>query len=541
MISVNPSRIRPQNRVQTQSDKTPDAQTQTYTAPIGGWVSNTNMAVQDAQTAVVLENFWPTATGVVPRGGSKRRVTIPNAVKTLFEYRAGLSKQFFVADKNNIYAFSDTTLDGTALTAAVSGQSNGDYSFLEMQTDGGSFLSLVNGEDYLQVFDGMSWQQVTDASTPFAVTNVDTRHLSHVWAYNNRQFFVQKDSMNAWYLGVNSVAGPATKLPLAGVFRKGGSLLFGASWSSDSGEDMNDRCVFVTDQGEFAVYHGDPASAATWNYDGVYDLGEPLGPRAIMTVGGDLIIATKAGLIPLSAAVQKDVAELKLMALSRAIDPDWRHEVILTEQTEGWRVEKWNSRNMALVIPPLAHTDRAYSFVVNLETGAWAKFTGWRVNDLHLLGDSLHYGTEEGVVYQCDVGGTDDGDLILCRMCLAFDHLNGGAAFKTAHLVRGTFRHKVPFCVQFSIGTNYRPDFPAAPNSAFASEGVEATWDVATWDQDYWASELADWQISEDWENVSGHGHALAVQMQITSGAPYKAVCELVSIDMTYSVGQVLT
>ena len=540
MIGVHPARIRPQDRVQTPSDKTPSAQTRTYAAPIGGWVSNANMAVQDVQTAVVLENFWPTATGVVPRGGSKRRVTIPNPVKTLFEYRAGLTGQFFVADENNIYAFSDTTLDGTALTATVSGQSNGEYSFLEMQTDGGSFLSLVNGEDYLRIFDGTNWQQVTDVSSPFAVTNVDTRALSHVWAYNNRQFFVEKGTMNAWYLGVNSVAGPAMKLPLAGVFRKGGSLLFGATWSSDSGEDMNDRCVFVTDQGEFALYNGDPASAEMWSFDGVYDLGAPLGPRAIMSVGGDLIVATKAGLVPLSAALQKDVSQLKLAALSRAIDPDWRHEVLLTGQSDGWRVEKWTSRNMALVVPPLAQTDCAYSFLVNLETGAWARFTGWRVNDLHLLGEALHFGTEDGVVYQCDVGGTDDGDLIPCRMCLAFDQLNGGSAFKVAHLVRGTFRHTVPFGAQFSVGTNYLPVFPAAPNSVLASEGVEASWDAATWDQCYWASELTDWQISEKWESVSGHGHALAVQMQLTSGAPYKAVCELVSIDLTYSSGAVV-
>ena len=65
MIGVHPGRIRPQDRVQTPSDKTPGAQTRTYAAPIGGWVSNVNMAVQDVQTAVVLENFWPTATGVL--------------------------------------------------------------------------------------------------------------------------------------------------------------------------------------------------------------------------------------------------------------------------------------------------------------------------------------------------------------------------------------------------------------------------------------------------------------------------------------------
>lgn len=539
MIRVSPARVRPQNRVATKSDKTPDHRVATLTAPVAGWVTNANMATQDQQSANVLEDFWPTTTGISPRGGSKLRVTIPNPVKSLFEYRAGAAKQFFVADENCIYPFSNTTLDGTELTPDVSGQTSGDYSFLETQTDGGSFLTLVNGSDYAQIFDGVAWQQVTDLSSPFAVTGVDTRLLSHVWAYNNRQFFIQKGTMNAWYLGVNSVAGNATKLPLAGVFRKGGSLLFGASWSSDAGQDMNDRCVFVTDQGEFAVYHGDPSGANTWNFDGVYDLGEPLGSRAVMSVGGDLIIATKSGLTPLSAAVQKDVAELKLVALSRAIDPDWRKEVILAGTGDGWRVEKWASRNMALVIPPLQHTDRAYCFVVNLETRAWTKFTGWRVNDLHVLGEALHYGSDAGNVYQCDVGGTDDGELIPCRVCWAFGHLGAPGAFKVAHLVRGTFRHATPFASQFSVGVNYRPAFPAAPNTVIATEGVQADWDTATWDQDEWASELADWQISEKWETVAGQGHALAVQMQITSGTSYKLLCELVSVDLVYAGGSV--
>jgi hypothetical protein len=541
MISVNPSRVRPQDRVQTQSDKTPSVQSKAYIAPIGGWVTNQPLAAQGEQTAVLLENFWPTATGIEPRGGSKLRVTIPGEVKALFEYRAGLSKTYFAADDTAIYEFSDLTLDGTALTASVSGQTSGDYSFLEMQTDGGSYLSVVNGQDHMQIYDGTDWQKVTAKSAPFSITNVATDRISHIWAHRNRQFLIEHATMNAWYLGVNSVAGTATKLPLAGLFKKGGSLLFGATWSSDSGSGMDDRCVFATDQGEFAVFSGgDPSNANDWSLNGVFDLGEPLGKRSILTVGGDLIVATRAGLIPISAAVQKDAAQLKLSALSKAIDPDWRREIVLAGNLDGWRIEKWQSRNMAIFSPPPRDAEQGYCYAVNLETNAWTKFTGWRIGDLKVLGGALHYGNQDGEIFLCDVGGYDNGQAFECRGCFAFDHLGAVGAIKTAHAVRGLWRFRTPIKPLLSIATDYRPNFSATPNAEQFTGGRQATWDTATWDQDDWAEGNEGHQFLERWEPVSGHGKVLAVQVQLTSAATRKLDCELVSIDMTFSVGQVL-
>ncbi len=53
--------------------------------------------------------------------------------------------------------------------------------------------------------------------------------LTYVWKYRNRLFFVQGGSMNAWYLGINSIGGALLQIPLAGATKLGGDLLFGAS------------------------------------------------------------------------------------------------------------------------------------------------------------------------------------------------------------------------------------------------------------------------------------------------------------------------
>lgn len=533
MIPIQPSRRQP-NRAPSGGQQ-PAAQTVTYPAPVGGWVTDQNLLAQNQSSAAVLENFWPTTRGLEPRGGTKRRVTIPNKVEALFEYRAG--GHHFVADESNVYKFTETTLDGTVLTPIVTGQTSGDYAHLETQTAGGSFLSIVNGRDPMQLYDGTGWQAVTDTSSPHAITVLDTDKISHLWAYRNRTFMIEQGTMNAWYLGVNAVSGTATKLPLAGLFTKGGALSFGATWSSDSGSGMDDRCVFATTEGEFAVFSGDPSSATEWVSAGVFDLGEPLDPRAHMSVGGDLIIATKAGLIPISAAMEKDVAQLKLSALSRNIDPDWRQEVINAGRVSGWRLVKWDSRNMAILAPP-KQAEQGYCFAVNLETGAWTKFTGWLIDDIQVMGGVLFYGDANGIVYQCDIGGTDDGNLIPCKAQWASDGQGRPDVLKRASMAVCQFQYSTPFLPKMSIATDFNTDFPTPPNASQESSSGGAQWDASEWDVTPWGGFTGKDKVLRKRTVVSGHGHVLAPQLQIVSGASFKLDCELISVDLHFTAGQ---
>ena len=542
MITVEAPRVRSPQRAPAQTDKTPSAQSKHYVAPILGWVTNTPPSQQPEGSAIVLDNFWPTETGIEPRGGTNRRVTVANAVQCLFDYRAGASDVYFVADTTAVYAFTESTPDDTALTAAITRQTSGIYSFLEKQTDAGAYLTIVNGTDFAQIFDGTSWQQVTDVSSPFAITGVATNILSHVWSYRERTFFIEKGSMNAWYLGVNSVAGAATKLPLSGVFNKGGSLLLGATWSTDSGEGMDDRCVFMTDRGEVAVYTGgNPGDANDWSLDGVYDVGEPLGKNCTINVGGDLIIATNLGMVPLSAAMQKDPTQLRLDAISRAIDPDWRRAVVTAGSGLEWRLVKWEGRNMAVVAPPIGASEIGYIWTVNLETGAWSRTTGWSVGDIQVLGAGLYYGDASGNVFQCDVGGYDNGSSFECRACLAFDHLGAVGALKVAHVLRSTWKCNAAFNAKHTVASDYKPEFGTAPAVPSESGGNIGEWDASQWDVDFWAGDGAtSFQIEQEWESVSGQGEVLAAQVQVTSGQTTKLACELISLNLLYSPGAVL-
>ena len=414
-----------------------------YLSPFGGWVTNANPVSQDPHSASILDNFWPEKTGIEPRGGAVKRLKLPGAVWSLFEYEDGEKMRFFAATEKDLYVFGPETNERAPLRKAISNQTSGLYSVLEMQNEGGRFLSIVNGTDPLHIYDGTAWRRVTDKSSPYAIENVDTRRFVCVWAYRNRQFFIEKNTMNAWCLGINSIAGPAMKLPLAGLFNKGGALLFGATWSSDSGAGMDDRCVFATTRGEFAVFSGDPIDR--WRLAGVYDIGKPMGREAVISVGGDPIVATKGGLIPISAACKKDLTELELASMSHDIEPNWRREATAFGGGSQWRLVKWEERNMALIAPIHDLHLCRNCFVVNLSTGKWSRFSGWRINALSVLGGRLYYADREGNVFLADTGGQDDGTPFECRVCFAFDSLSHDALFKKAHLVRGVFRHSTLF------------------------------------------------------------------------------------------------
>src|SRR3546814_4670166 len=118
--------------------------------------------------------------------------------------------------------------------------------------------------------------------------------MSFVWVYKNRLYFVQKDTMDAWYLAADAVGGAATKYPMAGIFGLGGSLLFGQRWSLSSGGDggLSEQNAFVSTEGEVAIFQGlSPEDTQTWGEVGLYRVGRPLGQNAFNRGAGDLAIA----------------------------------------------------------------------------------------------------------------------------------------------------------------------------------------------------------------------------------------------------------
>jgi hypothetical protein len=528
-----------------------------YPAPTLGLVLAQNPANPTAGGAEVLENGIPTDRGIRVRGGQQRAafagtgtsgafssafssafsrsVRTGEAVISLHAYNHPTLPALFAATATKIYNVAGLAPE-TVVTPTVTGQTSGYYSSAQIGTAGGDFLYMCNGTNSPILWDGTTATAITGVSTP-AITGVTTSTLSAVWLYRNRLFFVQKNTLVSWYLPVDSVGGAANDVSLAGVFQRGGALLFGATWSLDSGDGLDDKCVFVSTEGEIAIYEGsDPSDANDWRLVGRYDVARPLGINATMQAGGDLLIATADGIVPLSQVIQKDPAALSLSAVTRAIEPLWKSTAALS--TSPVELVKWAERGLALVTLPNL-TDM---LIVNLQTGAWAKATGWQASCATTFLGKAYIGRTDGRVCAVDEGGSDDGQVYTFRLCYPFEDGKDPSRIKAAKFMRLAMFTAADVNAKVSVAKDFNTDFPTAPGvGAIESPAGFLDWNVDDWNEANWFSsgvQEATRGLTVQHKFVSGMGYTLAPQVQITSGQQAKPNIELIRVDFAFESGE---
>jgi hypothetical protein len=507
----------------------------TFPAPVRGLILNENLATAGPAAARQLDNWVPTSTGMRVRGGSKQvaRVATGAPCVSLISYQTATNEKLFGCTTAAIYDITNPVDPDVAPAAAVSGQNAGYYSYVQFATAGGNYLIAVNGEDLHLTYDGTTWA----TNTP-AITGTTSDNFSHVWTFKNRLFFVKRGTNVACYLPVDSIGGAINEISMDGIFKRGGYLLFGATWSLDSGDGLDDKCVFISSTGEMVAFEGsDPSSASTWSMIGRYDITAPMGMNAVMQAGGDLLVATQDGVVPASQAINKDSAALSLAAVSAAIEPYWKDQVVARAGLP-WEILKWPSNNMMIVSQPVAFEGQDENCLVcNLETGAWSRFTGWNTRCLGFHRNYGYFGTNTGEVYQMEVGGKD-GTLPYTAVYVGqFDHMGQPGATKTVYQARASFVARSPFNAKVSASTNYSVKLPNDPNSI--ADYVTDEWDVGLWDVAVWDSET-NASYSSKWVSVGQTGYSFAPQIQMTFGiTPFPRV-EMVSLDMTYAGGGIV-
>ena len=392
----------------------------------------------------------------------------------------------------------------------------------EALTDGAGGAASADGAD-VQLFVG--------------ITGIPTSSFSYVWAYKNRLFFLEKDSLNAWYLPVDAIGGAATKLPMGGEFSLGGKLLFGSTWSLDTGIGLKDNCIFVTDEGEIAVYDGtNPATAADWVKVGRYQMGKPRGPKAFFRAGGDVVTATDIGLVPVSQALQTDASVLSARAVSYPIETAWNDAVSL--RTADWDCIVWPERQMVVVALPTVNEQPPEMYVVNARTGAWAKFTNWSGTCLEIFNGRLFFGSQEGKVVEAYVTGQDQGETFTATYVPLFNDMGAATSIKTAKLIRATTRGPNQINAQLSVMEDYIVSLPAPPAAADIPEGSE--WGTGIWGQSVWggAQEVS---IQHTRTSTGARAYAMSPALQITSGSVIPLDTEIVSVEITYETGEIMT
>jgi hypothetical protein len=503
------------------------ASTYSIPAPVGGWNVLDPLAGMKERDAIVLENWFPKASDVVLRPGAENWATgAPTDVQTLLTWNGLASQKMFAATATGI---RDATTAGV-MGASLSTLTNGYLISTDFNVLGGAYLIAVNGVDKLKLYNGTVWADIDAASVP-AITGVVTTDLDYVAVLKRRLWFVRKNTMSAWYLPVAQIGGALVEFPMGQVFTKGGRLVAIGSWTIDGGAGSDDYGVFISSEGEVAVYQGsDPSSAADWNLVGVYYIGEPLGKNCFCKYGGDLLILTRNGLFPLSRALQ-EASINKSKALSTKIDTALIDAANQYGDNLGWSVTVFPQGGFLLVNVPIA-VNYVQQYVMNTTTGAWCKFLGWNAHSWTVFNKKLYF-AKGGDVAQAWKGLSDFGNLITGKAQQAYNDFRRPAQQKHYKLIRPILTSNGSLGVSLSLDVDYA--LSQNPSVTTPAAVGAAVWDGSVWDGDSWAGDA---ETRREWASVfAREGYTAALRLQVATNA---VSLSWSATDFVYEVGGIL-
>lgn len=478
----------------------------TTIAPVLGWNTRDNLSKMKEGYASQLDNLFPDEGGVSLRRGTEAHATgMSGQIESLMTYSSPTADKLFAAEATQIY---DATSESAVGAASLTGLTNGRWQHTNFGTGGTTYLVAVNGADTPRKFDGSAWSTC-------GLTGMTSSQLEHVNAHKSRLFFIEKNTMKAWYLATNAVSGALSALSFAEMATKGGYLMAMATWTVDGGAGPDDYAVFITSNGEAIVFAGtDPSSANTWALKGVYTVGPPIGRRCFVKYGADLALLTRDGLVPLSLALTEQQKGDKKIALSDNIAPSWSEAVRQFGSNFGWELCIHPTSRMMITNVPLASGSKTDQYVMNTTTRAWCRFRNIPANCFAVMGNQLYFGSTDGKVYKADTGTGDVGDSvdIVGEVVDTFNYFGNATAKKQVTMVRPNIKSDATLQPILGIDVDFRIKIPTTVPSALAD--TFATWDVSEWDEDDWAGYL---RPQVGWQSAKGIGHALALHMKIAT------------------------
>lgn len=488
-----PLLTKPRRRKQTQ------VRSKSVPAPVGGWNARDSTADMDPLDAILLDNWYPEAEKVSMRNGHSSHATgMTSVVDSLMEWAKGSSQKMFAAADNSIF---EVTASGAVGAAEISSLTNNRWQHANFGTAGGQFLIICNGADSVRNYDGSSW------TTP-TITNATSSTFIHVNIFKRRVWFIQKETLTVHYLPVNSIAGAAASIDLSEYTNLGGQLMAMGNWTIDGGDGSDDLAVFVTSKGEAIVFQGtDPSSASTWAMIGVFRIGEPIGRRCMIKLGGDLAIITQEGFKPMSTGLF-DRNLNRAPALSDKIAPAVNTVTRTKSSNFGWQAMLYPKGGYVLFNIPIAEGSEAHQYVMNTATGSWCRFKAQNANCWAVFNKNLYFGGT-GKVFKADDGQDDDGSNICGDVKQAFNDFGSSGRQKHWTMMRPIFETSGNVIATFVLNTDFADNLPTTAPSF--STATQAPWDTSPWDTTAWVSGSA---TVKDWQTVTGIGFTSSLRMQ---------------------------
>lgn len=380
-----------------------------------------------------------------------------------------------------------------AVTTAGSGYVVGDVLTASNTNLGGSGAGFS-----IPVAQVGGWSVMVISGVGLTVSNLITSTV-----FKQRVWYIENNSMNVWYAGILSFQGVLTQLPLGQIFKKGGTLMQMATWTIDNVSGIDDYAVFITTEGEVAIYQGyDPAQVSTWSLVGVFNIGRPIGRRCYTKYAADIIVITADGATPLSKAMLTDRTQSDAQLtdkIANAINTD----VGSFNANFGWGVIDYPLGNKLIINVPDQLNTIMHQWVMNSVAKSWWRFDAWNANCWELQQDALYYGGKTKV-FLADVGTNDAGSAITVDCKPAFSYFNLPGKLKNFLMARAIFQASANIAPVITLNVDFNDVINPAP--PFISGGL-APWDTSPWDVTPWGDSSPSISL-KNWQGVVGLGYA---------------------------------
>jgi hypothetical protein len=463
-------------------------------APVGGWNASSSYDGMKPTDAITLDNWFPTTDSVVTRGGYTQHATsLSDDVETLIEFAP-------ITGTNKLIAASGAVVyDATSASPSTLASSFTSAQWQSMQKNG--LLIMVNGADAPQSYDGSTFTAATISGSGLTVTN-----LIDCCVFFNRGWYVEKDTLNAWYSAADAVAGALTKFPLANIVSAGGFLKSIYTWSRDDGDGADDLIVFLISTGETLVYQGDPGG--TFAIVGRWFLPKPLSIRCGINYQSDLWLITEGGIVSLSDVVRFGTDKAVDKSINYKIKDAFRSVGKLYGARFGWEAVYYPAQEMVIFNVP---SGTGYvQYVVNVITGAWCSFSGMSAFCWSVFNNDLYFGGST-IVYKADDGNDDDGSNIECNAIQAFVYLSQAQKTQVT-MVQPSVKLNGLLNDNISVGSDF--EVGAVPSSPIVTQTPSAAWG-SPWGT-AWSSEGA---IEDRFVAVGNWGYNHSIRFLLSTDA----------------------
>ena len=353
---------------------------------------------------------------------------------------------------------------------------------------------------------------------------------------HNRLFFGAVNSPKLYYGGLNSVTGSLEAIDLGLVVGGGGNIAAIGGITFDAGSGVDDYLAVFLKSGKVVLFAGtNPSDAASWRTAGIFDIGPVVGDTPLVQRGGDLIAITADGYVPVLPFIHSGRSQPQA-AISAKIAPEVSSAVRSHGSKPGWQAIQHAPSNWLLFNVPLGNGIYE-QHVSNIQTGAWAKFTGLNAACWATRATSIYYGAK-GRVMLADNGPDDCGNPVPVRIRSAYNYF-GSTRDKHFLMIRAHIESQGSPNNDVGVGASVDFDrsIPVLSSALIGQAGT--AWDAGDWVNDsdgsggfFWGSGIS---RGHSWKPLGKIGTAVSVHVgAYTSGEPIT----LFATDLIYDIAR---